>query len=255
MVLVRDLQSALGLIVLISLAACATAPDRTPSSRDEAASPSATVGVALYACGGPPFAPETLNQPSDNLDDQELVAAFHNFLAHPNIRGERLPKAGWRVIGRDETHAWFLGHTDGGPPFHEAYFKRFPDGWRVQGWGGCQPYRVREGFNPAAWTLDLSAGPPTHEDSEFGALVSELACHGFESEADRIATPEVVYTDSDITVTFIVRAASGDAVSGCPGTAPVPVRVELVEPIGRRRLLDGSIYPPNVVAWPAGSPP
>lgn len=89
---------------------------------------------------------------------------------------------------------------------------------------------------PATWQLDPAHPAPTPASTEVHLLVTELACSGGTSPADRLRDPEIASTEDTVTVSFTVESV-GEA--ECPGIPAHPVTVALPEPLGSRRLVDG----------------
>jgi len=81
---------------------------------------------------------------------------------------------------------------------------------------------------PVNVELGKSVGP---EDTELTLLVSDLGCHGYETELGRTVT-EIEYGAETIVVRVGVLPLPGD----CPGTPPTEVTVPLTEPVGDRRV-------------------
>lgn len=97
------------------------------------------------------------------------------------------------------------------------------------------------GPQAARWSLpaDEAVGPET---TEFTALVTEVDCASGQSSEGRIVGPEIEFTPDAVIIEFRVRPLGG--AQACPGNPPTPVRVQLGQPLGDRRLLDGSVDPP-----------
>jgi hypothetical protein len=90
----------------------------------------------------------------------------------------------------------------------------------------------------ATWSVDPDA-PPSPAASTFTADVTRLGCHG--GETGEVLHPGVVVTDDEVVVTFTVAADAGTFT--CPGNDQVPYEVDLGQPLGDRRLVDGSCSP------------
>ena len=88
----------------------------------------------------------------------------------------------------------------------------------------------------AAWAIDMMR-PPTKESKSFTALVTRLGCSG--GETGKVLKPTVSAGEGQIVVTFTVKALPSGAYS-CPGNDQVPHLVDLGEPVGDRRLVDGA---------------
>lgn len=108
---------------------------------------------------------------------------------------------------------------------------------------GCGVLAPTEQPGPATWALPngFNVGPET---TEFLALVTERACASGQSSEGRIVGPRIEYVDhTSVVVTFEVRPLPGG--QECPGNPATIVEVELEEPLGNRRLLDGGREPPS----------
>lgn len=246
-------------ILAIGLAACAgSAPSAAPGASAELPSPVASapstampggsapaaVDALRYTCGAFPFPAALLEVArNDELAQTPAAAALRTHLLTEGLDFEWLPDAGWTLVGQDATGAEFL--ADAGD-MGLATVTVEPDGgeWRVTGWGQCHPSRVLpEGLNEAEWVLaDPDAIDPT--TTTFEALVTERECASGQSSEGRIVGPDVLAAGEDLLVTFAGRPLEGDAFA-CPGNPPTRVTVTLPEPLGDRRLLDGSTLPPR----------
>jgi hypothetical protein len=118
--------------------------------------------------------------------------------------------------------------------------------WDVVSRGGCTVEVHRPGTNRAEWELNPEIQTrPT--DGTVSLLILENACASGIDPRPRLETPEVVYDDTSITIALFVRWPAGGpkAVFTCIGPPPVPIAVELEEPVGNRELIDGAVYPPQ----------
>lgn len=127
-----------------------------------------------------------------------------------------------------------------------------------------RPTYLLEGVDPAAgdplgvalpddimageWWLDPAAEAPASGSVTIRALLRERACASGRSPLDRVVDPVVVYQADAITVTIPIRIRPGE--DDCTGNPAVPYLIELREPIGDRRLLDGSTRPPRDARLP-----
>ena len=145
-------------------------------------------------------------------------------------------------MGQDATEAEYLASGDTG--LATVIVALEGGEWRVVGWGQCHPSRVLpEGLNEAEWVLaDPDAIDPA--TTTFEALVTERECASGESSEGRIVGPDILAAGEDLLVTFAVRPLEGDAFT-CQSNPPTRVTVTLPEPLGDRRLLDGSTLPPR----------
>ncbi|MEM9513984.1 MAG: hypothetical protein AAGA42_03920 [Actinomycetota bacterium] len=92
-----------------------------------------------------------------------------------------------------------------------------------------------DGGDPALWLLGDEQ--VTSQTRQFEALVSRVGCSG--GVTGEVLEPRVSLSDDKITVRIDVVPLEVSASQRCPGNDPVPVMVDLGEPIGDRRLIDG----------------
>ena len=85
---------------------------------------------------------------------------------------------------------------------------------------------------PVAWIPD-PAYRVAPSDAQLHVLVLEGACASGQSPEGRILPAEVTYTESEITITIMVKTLG---VASCQGNAPYPWTVKLSQPIGDRKL-------------------
>ena len=194
-----------------------------------------------YTCGSFPFDAGALDRAAnDELDDTPIAAALraHLALGGPDI--DFLPDEGWRLTGMDGTSAEFVARDAGGTKVVEV--ANDGGGWRVTGWGECRPRRALPGgLGDADWVLapgQPAIGPDTRQ---FDALVTERNCASGKSSEGRIAGPDLFQVGGDVLVTFAVRPLPGGGT--CPSNPATMVTVDLGEPLGDRRLLDGGSLP------------
>ena len=89
--------------------------------------------------------------------------------------------------------------------------------------------------DPAVWAVDPTS-PTTESSQTFTALVMRIGCAG--GRTSEVFDPNIDADDDEIIITFTVAPISGD--QECPSNDAVPFVVELDEPIGDRRLVDGA---------------
>lgn len=77
----------------------------------------------------------------------------------------------------------------------------------------------------------------TTETQVLDVLVEEQECASGEPATGRVLDPAIERSDDQVVVTFRVRAVEGNV--NCPGNPPTPAQLDLGEPPGNRRLLDG----------------
>lgn len=105
---------------------------------------------------------------------------------------------------------------------------------------------------PSPWLLPADADI-TPASTTIEVLVAEQGCHGSQpTDLERIVPPEVTVDDETVIVTIAIIPPTGEQT--CPGIPPVPYMVNLGEPLGDRRLLDGSQTPPTPPATQTEEP-
>lgn len=88
----------------------------------------------------------------------------------------------------------------------------------------------------ATWELDPSAPPPEMAQSQVRVLVHGIACSG--SRKRTLRPPRVQVEDERVVVTFSAEPLPRGTYS-CPGIPGQPYTVDVGQPIGNRRLVDG----------------
>lgn len=249
-------RSLLGLLTILLLAACA---DGSATSAAVGTAPPADGGQVdsvRYTCDAPPgFALGLLDQPADaETEDHPSAQALRAAIADPAIGQGMLPPTGWWLASRDERVAEYVARKPDAvadePAFAQARFEWQGGGWKIVGWGDCRPQIVLDGMSLATWVLDPALPSPGPETTEIGALVTEQACTGAEPMGPRLQAPRITYMDDAVLVVFAAVPLEGDAFE-CPGNPSMRVVFELREPLGDRRLLDASRFPPVDASVPA----
>jgi hypothetical protein len=111
---------------------------------------------------------------------------------------------------------------------------------------------VESRLGPASWWLKPGAGASAGDGTTLPILVHEETCASGQSGADRLDPPTMSFDEATITVRLDIRRLAG--AQDCQGNEPFPFTLELPEPVGGRRLLDGGSNPPrDATKPPAGS--
>jgi hypothetical protein len=221
-----------------------------PSGPVAASLTSSGAGEVRYTCDTPPGFPlSVFDQPAvaEVAADPSAAAlrtAFGAELAHG------FPRSSYWLVGRGPTHANFVARSEAGEaPFVYASFEQRDGAWTLSGYGDCRPTVVLEGLSPASWTFDPALPAPDDAATSFTAVVTEWACTGGRPIADRLLPPMITYGADSISVIFSARPLPGE--HDCPGNPSSRVLVELREPLGSRRLVDGAVFPPADPSAPA----
>ena len=210
-----------------------TQPTATSSERPE----------VLYSCGEEPgFGPSALEGPTGaERGDGPAAETLREFLESPER--EEMPDRGWRELFRSEKEVVF--GADAPSREHEDQFPYVEvedegDAWEVVDDGDCRPTAFFEGAGPAEWRL--AGERPGPEARRLDVLVNEQACASGRSAEGRIREPVIQYDEERIVITFRVEPNAGG--QDCQANPDTPYTVELEEPLGDRKLLDGIYYPP-----------
>ncbi len=233
-----------GLCALL-LAGCAAI-----QTGEQSNSPPASSGpdpdALLVNCGGPGFPAAILEQPgrAETIDDP-AAAALRRHLVEPGADYDWLPDAGWREVARTETEVTYVADAAPGsdPPYAVVTVVRDGGRWSVAGWAQCrlQP-DVEPGLGLASFRVDPGL-ELTAALSEIPVLVTERACNSGQNARGRIVEPEIVLSESAVSVVFAVRPRPGG--QDCPSNPETPHLLSLPEPLGERTLLDESEIPPR----------
>jgi hypothetical protein len=251
---IRAAALVLGLSVFV--AACDTAassPASSPASSSSAtasAIPSVEGPLDLrYTCGAFPFVPGLLSAGAGN-DEQADTAPAAALRAHLALEGpdfDFLPDRGWHLTGTDGRSAEFV--TVDGDLVKSVVVANGADGWKVSGWGECQPrIHLPAGLGAAEWALDPAQPKPGPATQVFDALVTELSCNSGQPADGRIVGPQIVKSADSVLVIFAVMPRPGT--HDCQSNPPTRITVDLGEPLGERRVFDGGRFPPGDPAVP-----
>lgn len=218
-----------------------------PPAASEAPPAAPTLADVRYSCDGPPgFAPELLDQPANaELEDHPSSAALRAAIAEAGPDIDLLPESGYWLVSRENGVAQYLAREapGGDIEFASATLEDQGGGWKLLGWGQCQPQIVLERLSLATWVLDPDLPAPDAETTSFTALVMERACASGQPMGARLQPPSITYGQESVVVVFAATPLGGD-LQTCPSNPPMRAVVELREPLGDRELLDGAFFPP-----------
>jgi hypothetical protein len=94
------------------------------------------------------------------------------------------------------------------------------------------------GASPAVWLYDPDQPAPGPDTTSFKALVTEQACSGARDIRGLLLPPMIEYLEFQVTVSLYLEPLPPGA-HECPGNPTTPFVIELAEPLGERRLVDG----------------
>lgn len=247
-------RTVLAVFLVLALASCASPP--LPVAPPAEAAPGQGIGEIRYSCTGPPgFLPSMLDQePTAELESHPSAEGLRLTIARGQ-QADILPQGGYWLAFRDDSTAQYIARSPGAggedPRFVEATFNNEGSApWTLAGWGECRPTIVLDGLSLATWSLDPNLPPPDATATTLTAIVTERACTGAQPMVGRLLPPSITYGAESISLVFAARPLQGEMFT-CPGNPSTRVTVELSEPLGDRRLLDGGLFPPRDATQPA----
>ena len=186
------------------------------------------------------------------LGDDDAAKALRHLIESPDGI-EDIPESGWRrLFDSDDAVVFGSGEplNDGSEQgLVEVSLKDDGDGFAFyQSAHGCTPRAQVPDRSVVEFAIaegaDLAPGSTAVE-----VLVTEMQCTGGAPVDDRLSEPLVRYGPTTIEVLFTARPLEGEAFS-CIGNQPSPATLHLDEPVGERRILDLSGYPPRDATAP-----
>jgi hypothetical protein len=228
-----------------SAAPASPAPDPTDAEPSDPPSAAPTIrpvdpATLRYECPGFPFSASLLDERrTDEQADTPIAAALRATLAMDGPDYDRLPDAGWTLVGSNDQEAEYVAWREDGDLMYAQLNN--DGGWRVTGWGPCHPRLVRDdGLVTARWGLapGQDIGPDT---MTFDAIVTERGCASGQPADERIVGPDVFVIEDDVVVVFAVRPLPG--AQTCQPNPSTRVTMALPEPLGERHLVDGADLP------------
>lgn len=224
-----------------------TAPSESTTTAPATPEPitSASDDDPIVGCpSGPTF-------PLSALDDavalaapaNDVAAAMQTFLE--NEEGAFWPQDGWRVLHATDEQVLVV-HVGDRSTAAEAglsfmTLEHDGDAWQwagASGRGDCPlQFQLDEGLGIVGWRLDPDHPEPGPTDTTVHVLANESDCASGQAMGDRLNEPVVLADASQISITFSVTPPEGD--QNCPSNPNTAVEVDLGEPLGDRRLVDG----------------
>jgi hypothetical protein len=229
-------------------------PTPSASSAPASAVPPASAGAdgPHYFCDEEvQFSPALFERPATAEREPDPAAArLRQAIAQGEFGSEGFPPSGYWLVNRTASRADYIARAvGGGAPFAYVAFEFVDGAWTMSGVGPCSPTLVLDGLSLATWTFDPAMPRPGPDASRLGVLVTERSCASGKPMLGRLQPPSIDYAVDAITIVFFARPLRGD--QDCPGNPSTRVTVELREPIGDRRVLDGAFFPPADPSAPA----
>jgi hypothetical protein len=197
------------------------------------------------------FSPAVLMQPAHEEEGTDPAAiALRTYLATP--APEELaarPDIGWHRVAQTATQVQFAGLEKNGRAWFFVGFMLANGTWTEGSSGTCAgTVRRGPGLVRADWWLDPRFDAPQDTDDLVQAVLLERSCASGHSPEGRIAPPSIAYFENAIVVTMSVQHRPGG--QDCAGNPEFRFKLRLDQAVGRRRLLDGSVFPPRDAAKP-----
>lgn len=193
---------------------------------------------------GPTFPLSALDEVPPVADAPEGVeAAMRTFL--DGEEGAFWPQDGWRILHRTDDRVLLVHVGDRSTAAETGLtfmtVEAVDDGWRwggASGGGSCPlRFQLDDGLGEVDWELDPDHPAPGPDATTVHVLVRERACASGRAMGDRLNDPVVLADDSQVAITFSAVPSSGG--QDCPSNPATAVAVDLGEPLGDRRLVDG----------------
>jgi hypothetical protein len=234
------------------LSACASRElTASPGDPSRSASPTFLNDDPLLTCGGfgPGFPASALTNTSNRPDD---VAAALKHLAMEQpveapyaLRDTEIADAEWFVLGGSDSEvAVAVGSWDRtgavSPDGQVVALKKATGGWSSSGWGSCM--RLEPVLPQAStWVQVRASVEPDPASTKVSVEVSEIECVSGRDPRPFLQVPKVVEDDQAVTVYWTSEMTLDGA--NCLGNPWVKQTLQLTEPLGDRKLLDGSRWP------------
>jgi hypothetical protein len=120
---------------------------------------------------------------------------------------------------------------------------RHKKGWEQVGYsGGCEPAVLREGRQAITWTL-APGQRLTPSTTSIEVNLGPGECDSGQGQNERLKPPVFREENGALLMALWLRPVHGGQT--CQALIEPPVTIELPEPLGNRRLLDGSVFPPR----------
>lgn len=228
------------------------APDgSTASGSPSGPSPATSEGGGRLACSGvgPSFTVEALAGPRirpDELPGTEAGRALAAEFDEDGVDGELAAFApdAFVVLSQDDDMMTY-GGTQQDEVVSWFELERRDGEWKLIGWGGCRPTRVRTDLQAASWQV---------VGTDRGGRVLELEVEGGECVDDREETRtrivDVVVEEAADEVSVVVWVEQPPPPDGAPCAGvgvTVPASITLDDPLGSRPLVDGGTVPSTLV--------
>lgn len=197
-------------------------------------------GEVLISCGGaaPGWPPSAM---VDGIEPPEPVAEIESVLSAASV-APKLRQA-WKVLAADADEVTLaLGTWGADGPTREAMYlslERDGAGWRASNGGNC--WHLAPVLPSGSSWAEVFGDAVAPDATELEVTVMEPGCTGARDPLPHLDEPAFVVDDEAITVYW---TSNPPEAAECPSNPSVPTTLTLPEPLGDRRLLDGSRWTP-----------
>ena len=204
------------------------------------------------SCYGPPFDPVSVFSGPANAElgtspgEVALNEAIHN----PDLAGVGMSRTGWRLVSESETQAVFVTGALSDPFPWWALFKREDTGWKLAGSGTCTPHTALHGLEASSWSISGEQRRLTPDTRRISVVLEGGGCSSGMSSNPRARKPIFRKIGKRLLMTVLLEPLP-PGFHTCQGVVNPPMEVRLPGRLGKRRLYDGSTYPPGdvVARW------
>ena len=199
-------------------------------------------GEVLLSCNGRPgWVASTM---ANGIEPPAPESAITTALSAVSVPGHLRKE--WKVLATEgDVMVVALGDWSEEGPARDAMawtLERDGEGWKASSGGNCwhlAPVLPRG----ASWVKVSSDAVPT-DATELEVGVMERGCASARDPLPHLHEPEFVVDDESITVYWTIEPPGA---ANCPSNPTARTTMTLPEPLGERRLLDGSRWPPVLI--------
>ena len=202
----------------------------------------------MLTCGWKPFPASAFDGPvgaerGADPPDQALAAWLATQGASMGA-----PPTGWTRLYLDDDFVEYASAVDASGQRDSLNFERHGDVWKWSGSGGCGAATVVvPGTGETRWSLDPAFPAPGPADTTVHVIADRMACSSGEPlTPEEVHAPVITFTADSVAVLYVSDSVSPGSHT-CQGSMGTLLTLDLGQPLGRRKLLDGAVYPPAPV--------
>ena len=244
------LMRPLMLAIVLLAASCANEPQTSDGGTQPSADPGPQAASLTASCGGAVF--EQL--PPD-------TSTFEPFGSFDELDLSRVGGEAPYLLEFASGYEWFVTQEGGDwrqlfgqpsrsgvdPPYASMRIEMRDGRWAPVGWGQCRIELEADGWGNARFVVD----PKTPSDptaDRISVLATENACADGQAPEDREVRSVILDQDErSVSIAILVEPTKG--ATTCQGNPAFPFEVKLGSPLGERKIVDASVFPPEP-QWP-----